>query len=99
MELQIINNAPQLMSELTHSDNIRFGLGNKGVEAISTDKPFIQANTISVSFDEVKNEHIIPVYVKDNNTLISHADFIDAVMQMAVEVYEGETILNPSLRV
>jgi len=99
MELQIINNNPQLKSELIHSPNIPFELGDKGGELISTDKPFIQANTVSVSFDEVKNEHIIPVYIKDNEPLISHADFIEATLQIVFQAYGNESVLQPNIRV
>jgi len=99
MELQIINNNPKLKSEFIHSDNIPFELGNKGGELISTDKPFITANTVSVSFEEVKNEHIIPVYIKDNEPLISHADFIEATLQIVFEAYGNESVLQPNIRV
>jgi len=37
---------------------------------VSTSKPFIEANTIEVSLDELRNHHIIPVYVKDNEPVI-----------------------------
>lgn len=72
------------------------------VEPDQTDsKPsqFIEANTIPVSLDEIKNNHIIPVFVKDNETLISHADFIDAASTIAADVFHGEQILYPQVRV
>jgi hypothetical protein len=66
---------------------------------VSTDKPFIQANTVSMDYRELKNKHIIPVYIKDNEPLISHADFVDATMQVASNIYSAELILKPSIRV
>jgi hypothetical protein len=65
---------------------------------VSTDKPFISANTTEVSLQEIKDNHIIPVFIKDNEPLISHADFIETTLKVASEVYAGELILQPSVR-
>lgn len=70
-----------------------------GSDNTSTDTPFIQANTIGCSLEEIKQEHIIPVFVKDNEPLISHDEFIDATLDIATDVYHGEMILKPSIRV
>lgn len=67
--------------------------------SVSTDKPFIQANTTEVSLQEIKDNHIIPVFIKDNEPLISHADFIETTLKVASDVYSGETILTPTVRV
>jgi hypothetical protein len=64
----------------------------------STDKPFIQANTIESSLEEVKSKHVIPVFIKDNEPVISHSDFIQSTMDVASVVFRGETILSPSVR-
>lgn len=72
---------------------------DQGISVVSTDKPFIQANTEECSFEEVRDNHIIPVFIKDNEPLISHSEFIETTMQVASEVYSGETILSPSIRV
>ena len=68
------------------------------VEKVSTGKPFIEANSIECSLKEIREVHTIPVFIKDNEPLISQAEFIDATMQVAREVFEGETILSPSIR-
>lgn len=70
-----------------------------GTDNTSTDTPFIQANTIGCTLEEIKQEHIIPVFVKDNEPLISHDEFIDATLDIATDVYHGEMILKPSIRV
>lgn len=67
--------------------------------SVSTDKPFIQANTTEVSLQEIKDNHIIPVFIKDNEPSISHADFIETTLKVASDVYSGETILPPTVRV
>jgi hypothetical protein len=52
-----------------------------------------------MSLSEVENQHIIPVFVKDNEPVISHQDFIGCVQEVASLVFKNETILYPSLRV
>lgn len=60
---------------------------------------FIEANTIEASFEEIKQNHIIPVFVKDNEPLISHADFIEVTSLLAADIFQGEQILIPEVRV
>ena len=38
------------------------------------------------------------MFIKDNEPLISHADFIDATSAIANEIFQGEQILQPSIR-
>ena len=62
-------------------------------------KVFIEANTITASLNEIQNDHIIPVFVKDNETLISHAEFIETASSLAADIFHGERILKPNIRV
>ena len=68
------------------------------LEETSSNKSFIEANTIESSLEEIKQKHIIPVFIKDNETVISHADFIESTMDIASDIFNGETILKPSIR-
>jgi hypothetical protein len=67
-------------------------------EAVSTDKPFIQANTISSTLIEMRTQHLIPVFAKDNEPLISGADFVAATADTVADMFHGETILKPAVR-
>jgi hypothetical protein len=67
--------------------------------SLSTELPFITANTNPMSMLELEHEHIIPVFVKDNEPAISHQDFITSVQEVAGHVFQHETILEPSVRV
>ncbi len=58
--------------------------------------PFIIANTQEVSLYDLEHQHIIPVYVKDNEPLISHYDFINAAWEVASHVYGN--ISDPQVR-
>ena len=62
-------------------------------------KPFIVANTEEVSLHDVQHKHLIPVYVKDNEPLISHYDFIQEVYEISKLVYGYEDVSSPSVRV
>jgi hypothetical protein len=68
---------------------------NNGLSSV---KPFIEANTIASSFEEITNNHIIPVFIKDNETLISQAEFIELTNECVSAVYPRERILSPSIR-
>lgn len=67
-------------------------------ERLSSGAAFIEANTIESSYEEIKDQHIIPVFIKDNEPLISQADFIRVACESASDVYNGETILKPNVR-
>ena len=60
---------------------------------------FIGANTIEVDLQEMQKSHIIPVFTKDNEPLISHADFIQSSSDVIHHYFRGETILAASIRV
>ena len=60
---------------------------------------FLKANTVSIEADRLKSESIIPVFAKDNETTISHSQFIEAVHEPASQFFTGETILDPAVRV
>lgn len=64
----------------------------------ASEKSFIMANTIGSTQDEMKSQHIIPVFIKDNEPVISHSDFIEAMQSATEEIFSGETILSPSIR-
>jgi hypothetical protein len=64
----------------------------------STSKAFIEANTVEGSFEEIKDKHIIPVFIKDNEPVISHTEFIETMVYEVKKVYHAETILKPSIR-
>jgi hypothetical protein len=68
------------------------------IEVVSTSRPFIEANTIGATLNEINNHHIIPVFVKENEPAISQGEFVDATMQAISRVYAGETILRPNIR-
>ncbi|RBL93334.1 DUF3871 family protein [Chitinophaga flava] len=67
-------------------------------EEVSTDKPFMQANTEGFSLTEIRANHTIPAFAKDNEPLISHCDFIDVTNQAVTDIFKGDAILSPNIR-
>src|SRR4051794_31043725 len=61
-------------------------------------KPFIEANTIESSLAEIRQRHIIPVFSKDNEQLISQVDFIETAEEVTGDVFRAERILSPNVR-
>ena len=59
---------------------------------------FIEANTTEVSLSHLKQDCIIPVFAKDNETTLSHFEFIDATKKIAKSVFKNVSI-EPSIRV
>ncbi|WP_162427876.1 DUF3871 family protein [Pontibacter pudoricolor] len=92
MRHSLIRVTPQAEPRLTVSSN-------KELEAtISNSSAFIAANTVPIVFSELQQEHIIPVYVKDNEPLISQADFIRTTQEIASTIFSGERIQSPQIR-
>jgi hypothetical protein len=65
----------------------------------STDSQFIKANTEEVSFNHLLHECIVPVFAKDNETTLSHIDFIEAANDVIHHIFRRESINHPSVRV
>ena len=61
--------------------------------------PFIEANTIEVPLEHLKNDCVVPVFSKDNEITISHPNFIETIWDAANNVFHGESIEKPSIRV
>ncbi len=67
--------------------------------AQSTNAAFIEANTIDVSFDELAEDCVIPVFAKDNEPTISHIDFINTVHKAAQCFFPEGIVNSPAIRV
>lgn len=63
------------------------------------ERTFITANTVNVTQLEMREQHIIPVFVKDNEPVISHHEFIQITQQVVADNYYSEQVGNPVIRV
>jgi len=65
----------------------------------TSDVHFMAANTEIVAVDELRKKHTIPVFAKDNESTISHQEFVQVVEYVAGQIFSGEQILTPAIRV
>ena len=64
----------------------------------STSVNFLEANTNAISFEELTEQCVVPTWANQELT-ISHQDFISNVHNAACNVFAGETVNNPDIRV
>lgn len=60
---------------------------------------FIEANTVQVDLEHLKSECIIPVFAKDNESTISHYEFIKSTQEVVEEILDYKGVLMPEIRV
>ena len=65
----------------------------------TSDNRFILANTQPISYGDLKHKCIIPVFSKDNESTVSHSEFIDTVGQACEKFFTSENILHPAIRI
>lgn len=65
----------------------------------TSDIHFMAANTVPMNMEELSGKHTIPVFAKDNESTISHQEFIETVAYVTDRIFGGETILKPAVRV
>lgn len=88
LQLQPVNNSVEYHTGLDTAEH----------EILSTSKPFIESNTVECSLQEIKDKHLVPVFIRDNESTISIAEFIEAAQETVSNVYSGERVLQPSIR-
>ena len=59
---------------------------------------FLEANTNAISLEELSEQCVVPTWANQELT-ISHQDFINTVHDAACNVFAGETINTPEIRV
>jgi len=62
-------------------------------------KNFIEANTIQVDLEHLRNECVIPVFAKDNESTISHYEFIKHTEDVITSVLSNNIQLKEEVRV
>lgn len=60
---------------------------------------FIEANTQEVDLHHLLNDCITPVFSKDNELTINHAQFIGTIQEAAQDFFRGETVDEAAIRV
>ena len=68
-------------------------------EVISNTQHFIEANTVPVSLNHLKKDCIIPVFSKDNESTISHYQFIKKTVEVTQQLFPNTILKAPDIRV
>ena len=71
---------------------------NTATTKANSSKPFIEANTVESTLEEINKRHIIPVFTKDNEPLISQTEFVEVMDEVVQEVFRAEKIARPAIR-
>jgi hypothetical protein len=66
---------------------------------INTNNRFIESNTQQVGLTHLKQDCIIPVFAKDNESTIAHYEFIEAVREVTKLLYPNHSVTMPNIRV
>jgi hypothetical protein len=69
------------------------------VLSLRNNNGFIDANTLAVDIPILQEQTIIPAFAKDNESTISHADFVESIYEVVNRIFPAETIANPSVKV
>jgi hypothetical protein len=64
----------------------------------SSNKSFIEANTTKVTLEHLKKDCIIPVFAKDNESTISHYEFVKKTKDIVQELFPEFYISEPDIR-
>ncbi len=65
----------------------------------SVRRNFIEANTIKIMPDHLKNDCTVPVFAKDNECTISHYEFIESTKDVIEDILQFKGVLKPDIRV
>jgi hypothetical protein len=79
--------------ELVKVNELPFVEAESVVEKESSSDHFITSNTKSIGYDLLKYQCIIPVFAKDNESTVSHAEFIMAIQDAAQLWFKRERFL------
>jgi len=82
----VVNN--QIHNHIVNEENI---INSKGGN-------FIGANTNTVTLEHLKNDCMIPVFAKDNESTISHYQFVQKTREIAQDLFPEFNIAEPEIR-
>jgi hypothetical protein len=91
-----------LTEEILHNDyevmEVEEIIEPKGLED-NANEHFLNANTEVIFLDDLRSRCIIPVFSKDNESTISHPEFINTVAEIGSRFFSGERMTEPAIRV
>ena len=67
-------------------------------ETVEVPNHFIEANTVEVTLEHLKNDCVTPVFAKDNELTINHVSFIETVEDAVKDFFKGEQVNDSQIR-
>lgn len=84
--------------ELITNNPVHRNIVNEKEIVTSSNRSFIEANTKKVTLEHLKNDCIIPVFAKDNESTISHYQFIQKTREIAQDLFPEFEVAEPSIK-
>ena len=81
------------------ANNEPLNMVQQETEIVNNGSSFIEANTETVTLEHLKEKCIIPVFSKDNETTISHYEFIQKTIEIVNKLFPDSDILKPEIKV
>lgn len=85
--------------EIVQYDHVEAHVIDEHEVVLKKRKNFIEANTLDVDLEHLENDCIVPVFSKDNESTISHFEFIKHTREVIVDVLSGNAKLEEEIRV
>lgn len=85
--------------ELVANNNIQSMIQDQNEIMETSSSGFIEANTTKVTLEHLRDDCIIPVFSKDNETTISHYQFIKEAQNVVENLFGEYKINEPDIRV
>lgn len=84
--------------ELTLNNNLQDQMIREENIVPESNSSFIEANTKEVTLEHLKNECTIPVFAKDNESTISHYQFIHKTKEIVQDLFPEFEVAEPSIK-
>lgn len=84
--------------ELTAIQQVEVVSDHEIESSISNNNRFIEANTQEVTLSHLRQDCVIPVFAKDNESTIPHFEFINALRSVSQELFPEGTVMMPNIR-
>lgn len=85
--------------ELIKNNPLKNNIVEENEVVTSSNRSFIEANTKGVTLEHLKNDCIIPVFAKDNESTVSHYEFIKKTKEIAQDLFPEFQVAEPNIRI
>lgn len=84
--------------ELITSNPLPNNIVDENEVVSSSNRSFIEANTKDVTLEHLQKECVIPVFAKDNESTISHYEFVQKTREIVQDLFPEFNVSEPDIR-